>query len=95
MSRTRKNTSSQGIEMQEIPIGKRLGRKEQVSMGSMGSNRSMDSNNFNRSKKIYRQRVKKSVCRKKKREVCVKSCKDTRGRIRKYCRKRRNESVRF
>jgi hypothetical protein len=92
MSRTRKNTSSQGIEMQEIPIGKRLGRKEQV---SMGSNRSMGSNNFNRSKKIYRQRVKKSVCRKKKREVCVKSCKYTRGRIRKYCRKRRNESVRF
>jgi hypothetical protein len=92
MSRTRKNTSSQGIEMQEIPIGKRLGRKEQV---SMGSNRSMGSNSFNRSKKIYRQRVKKSVCRKKKREVCVKSCKYTRGRIRKYCRKRRNESVRF
>jgi hypothetical protein len=92
MSRTRKNTSSQGIEMQEIPIGKRLGRKEQV---SMGFNRSMGSNSFNRSKKIYRQRVKKSVCRKKKREVCVKSCKYTRGRIRKYCRKRRNESVRF
>jgi hypothetical protein len=92
MSRTRKNTSSQGIEMQEIPIGKRLGRKEQV---SMGSNRSMGSNNFNRSKKIYRERVKKSVCRKKKRETCVKSCKYTRGRIRKYCRKRRNESVRF
>ncbi len=92
MSRTRKNTSSQGIEMQEIPIGKRLGRKEQV---SMGSNRSMGSNSFNRSKKIYRQRVKKSVCRKKKREVCVKSCKYTRGRIRKYCRKRRNETVRF
>ena len=66
MSRTRKNTSSQGIEMQEIPIGKRLGRKEQV---SMGSNRSMGSNSFNRSKKIYRQRVKKSLCRKKKREV--------------------------
>ena len=95
MSITRKNTSSQGIEMQEIPIGKRLGRKERVSMDSMGSNRSMGSNSFNRSKKIYRQRVKKSLCRKKKREVCVKSCKYTRGRIRKYCRKRRNESVRF
>ena len=95
MSKTRKNTSSQGIEMQEIPIGKRLGRKERVSMDSMGSNRSMGSNSFNRSKKIYRQRVKKSLCRKKKREVCVKSCKYTRGRIRKYCRKRRNESVRF
>ena len=95
MSRTRKNTSSPGIEMQEIPIGKRLGRKERVSMDSMGSNRSMGSNSFNRSKKIYRQRVKKSLCRKKKREVCVKSCKYTRGRIRKYCRKRRNESVRF
>ena len=95
MSRTRKNTSSQGIEMQEIPIGKRLGRKERVSMDSMGSNRSMGSNSFNRSKKIYRQRVKKSICRKKKREACVNSCKYTRGRIRKYCRKRRNESVRF
>ena len=95
MSKTRKNTSSQGIEMQEIPIGKRLGRKERVSMDSMGSNRSMGSNSFNRSKKIYRQRVKKSVCRKKKREACVNSCKYTRGRIRKYCRKRRNESVRF
>jgi hypothetical protein len=95
MSRTRKNTSSQGIEMQEIPIGKRLGRREPVSVGSMASNRSIGSNSFNRSKKIYRERVKKSVCRKKKREVCVKSCKYTRGRIRKYCRKRRNESVRF
>jgi hypothetical protein len=92
MSRTRKNTSSQGIEMQEIPIGKRLGRKEQVSMGSNGS---IGSNSFNRSKKIYRERVKKSICRKKKREACVNSCKYTRGRIRKYCRKRRNESVRF
>ena len=95
MSRTRKNTSSQGIEMQEIPIGKRLGRKEQVSMDSMGSNGSIGSNSFNRSKKIYRERVKKSICRKKKREACVNSCKYTRGRIRKYCRKRRNESVRF
>ena len=67
------------IEMTEIPRNKRLGRK------TLKKSRVP----------IYRMRVKKSVCRKKKREVCVKSCKYTRGRIRKYCRKRRNESVRF
>lgn len=89
MSKTRKNTSSQGIEMQEIPFAKRLGRKDVISNRSNGSLR------FNRSKKIYRERVKRSICRGKKREVCIRSCKYTRGQIRKYCRKKKNEVVRF
>jgi len=95
MSKTRKNTSSQGIEMQEIPFAKRLGRKDVISNGSLRSNRSNGSIRFNRSKKIYRQRVKRSICRGKKREVCIRSCKYTKGQIRKYCRKKKNEVVRF
>ena len=84
-----KKSSSIGIEMQEIPVGKRLGRKDVI---SIGSNRSIG---FNRSKKIYRERVKKSICRRKKRTVCINSCKYTKGQLRKYCRKRRNEVVHF
>lgn len=95
MSKTRKNTSSQGIEMQEIPFAKRLGRKNVITNDSNSSLRSNRSLRFNRSKKIYRERVKRSICRGKKREVCIRSCKYTKGQIRKYCRKKKNEIVRF
>jgi hypothetical protein len=95
MGKTRKNSSSQGIEMQEIPFAKRLGRKDVITNDSNSSLRSSRSLRFNRSKKIYRERVKRSICRGKKREVCIRSCKYTKGQIRKYCRKKKNEVVRF
>jgi hypothetical protein len=46
-------------------------------------------------RKLYRQRVKKSVCRRKPRSDCYKnnSCKYTKGSIRKYCRKAHNQRI--
>ena len=61
---------------------------------------SSSSTNYKKTKKInlrklYRQRVKKSICRKKSRPDCDnnKSCKYTKGSIRKYCRKAHNQRI--
>ena len=72
------------IEMKEIPLGKRLGKKVVTRTRRLAPNRS-----------IYRQRVKLSHCRKVKKTPCLKkrSCKYTNGSSRKYCRKRRNQVV--
>lgn len=66
------------IEMTEIPENKRLGRK------TLRKSRIP----------IYRMRTKKSVCRKKKRENCNNNtCKYAIGRIRKFCRKKKNLKI--
>lgn len=74
------------IEMKEIPLEKRLGKK----VVTRTRNRRLAPN-----RSIYRQRVKLSHCRKVKRTQCLKkrSCKYTNGSSRKYCRKRRNQVV--
>ena len=65
------------IEMTEIPRNKRLGRKT-----------------LKKSKiSIYRMRVKKSVCRKKKQNDCYKTCKYAAGRERQFCRKKTNLKI--
>ena len=65
------------IEMTEIPENKRLGRK------TLKKTRIP----------IYRMRVKKSVCRKKKRNKCNNTCKYAVGRLRQFCRKRKNLKI--
>ncbi len=68
------------IEMQEIRPHKRLGRKTK----RLAPNRN-----------IYRQRVKLSRCRKVKKTQCIskRECKYTKGLIRTFCRKRKNQRV--
>lgn len=97
-NKTKKNRSSPGIEMQVIPYSKRLGKKttskKTTSVNSIMP-RSPPSRRrvSNKNKKIYRERVKKSKCRRRKQEDCVKYCKYTKGPLRKYCRKIQNERI--
>ena len=65
------------IEMTEIPENKKIGR-----------------NTLKKSRiPIYRMRVKKSVCRRKKQNDCYKTCKYAAGRERQYCRKKNNLKI--
>jgi hypothetical protein len=72
-----KKRSFGSIEMTEIPRNKRLGRK------TLKKSRVP----------IYRMRVKKSVCRRKKQYDCYKTCKYAAGRERQFCRKKRNLKI--
>jgi phosphorylcholine metabolism protein LicD len=107
-TKKRRTPISGDIEMLEIRSSKKLGRKRS-SMRKASSIRSVSrkrkrssssSTNYKKTKKInlrklYRQRVKKSICRKKSRPDCDnnKSCKYTKGSIRKYCRKAHNQRI--
>jgi hypothetical protein len=72
-----KKKSLGSIEMTEIPQHKRLGR-----------------NTLKKSRvPIYRMRVKKSVCRRKKQYDCYKTCKYAAGRLRQFCRKKQNLKI--
>jgi hypothetical protein len=73
-----KKNRSGDIEMMEIPQNKKLGRK------TLKKSRVP----------IYRMRVKKSVCRRKKRENCNNAtCKYASGPLRKFCRKKKNLKI--
>ena len=73
-----KKKRSGDIEMIEMPQHKKLGRK------TLRKSRVP----------IYRMRVNKSVCRRKKRENCNNAtCKYASGPLRKFCRKRKNLKI--
>jgi hypothetical protein len=78
-TKTKKKRSEDNIEMMEIPKNKQLGRK------TLKKSRVP----------IYRMRVKKSVCRRKKREECNNNatCKYVSGPLRKFCRKKKNLKI--
>ena len=110
-TKKRRTPISGDIEMLEIRSSKKLGRKHlsmrtassrkmSIRKRSRSSSRSSSLKNFKRTKKanlrqLYRQRVKKSVCRRKPRPDCDKnkSCKYTKGSMRKYCRKAHNQRI--
>ena len=106
-NKTKKNRSSPGIEMQEIPYLKRLGKRTSSKKTTSSKKRTTTSiiprsppsrrrsRVSNKNKKIYRERVKKSICRGKKKEVCINFCKFTKGPLRKYCRKSKNYRITF
>uniref|UniRef100_A0A6C0I844 Uncharacterized protein n=1 Tax=viral metagenome TaxID=1070528 RepID=A0A6C0I844_9ZZZZ len=91
------------IEMREIPLKKRLGKKSKSinrSLSSVSSNNEISperrtTKRLAPNRGIYRQRVKQSPCRRVKKTQCLKkrTCKYTNGSSRKYCRKRRNQQV--
>jgi hypothetical protein len=105
-TKKRRTPVSGDIEMLEIRSSRKLGRKR-LSMRtassrkrSRSSSRSSSLTNFKKTKKahlrkLYRQRVKKSLCRRKPRPDCDKnkSCKYTKGSMRKYCRKAHNQRI--
>ena len=104
-NKTKKKRSSPGIEMQEIPYLKRLGKRSSSKKRTTSKKtttsiipRSPPSRRrrvTNKNKKIYRERVKKSICRGKQKEVCINFCKFTKGPLRKYCRKSKNDRIHF
>ena len=116
-NKTKKKRSSPGLEMQEIPYLKRLGKKTSSKKTTSSKKRTTTSiiprsppspqppspqppsppptrrRVTNKNKKIYRERVKKSICRGKRKEVCINFCKFTKGPLRKYCRKSKNDRL--
>ena len=108
-TKKRRTPISGDIEMLEIRSSRKLGRKRSSSRRTASSRRSMSrkrkrssssSTNYKKTKKtnlrkMYRQRVKKSICRRKPRPDCDnnKSCKYTKGSMRKYCRKAHNQRI--
>ena len=108
-TKKRRTPVSGDIEMLEIRSSRKLGRKRSSmrtassrkrSRTSSRSSRSSSLTNFKKTKKahlrkMYRQRVKKSICRRKSRPDCDnnKSCKYAKGIMRKYCRKAYNQRI--
>jgi hypothetical protein len=102
-NKTKKKRSSPGIEMQEIPYLKRLGKRTSSKKRTTSKKTTISIPRTppsrrrvtNKNKKIYRERVKKSICRGKQKEVCINFCKFTKGPLRKYCRKSKNDRIHF
>ena len=107
-TKKRRTPVSGDIEMLEIRSSRKLGRKRSSMRTASSRKRSRTSSrsrsssltNFKKTKKahlrkMYRQRVKKSICRRKSRPDCDnnKSCKYAKGIMRKYCRKAHNQKI--
>lgn len=96
--RSSKKLGRKHSSMRTASSRKSMTRKSMTSRKRKRSSSSLS--NYKKTKKInlrklYRQRVKKSVCRRKPRSDCYKnnSCKYTKGSIRKYCRKAHNQRI--
>ena len=87
-NKTKKNRSSPGIEMQEIPYLKRLGKRTSSKKTTSSKKRTTTSI-------IPRSPPSRRICRGKKKEVCINFCKFTKGPLRKYCRKSKNDRIQF
>jgi hypothetical protein len=96
-TRKKRSTNSGDIEMLEIPAHKRLGRKKTSSIrNSTSPSPSPNLIKINKNViKIYRTRVRRSICRFKVRKSCKthKSCKYASGKTRKFCRKIKNKRI--
>ena len=104
-TRKKRSTNSGDIEMLEIPAHKRLGRKKTSSIRKSIFSTTTPKPNSNTNPtpikisknilKIYRTRVRRSICRFKPRKSCKthKSCKYASGKTRKFCRKLKNKRI--
>jgi hypothetical protein len=101
-TRKKRSSNTGDIEMLEIPAHKRLGRKKtsstrhSTSASPITTPVKISENVIKKNViKIYRTRVRKSMCRFKPRKSCKthKSCKYASGKTRKFCRKLKNKRI--
>lgn len=101
-TRKKRSTPISGdIEMRSIPSAKKLGKKTKtVSPNLSSKNASVASASAKRLRRfranqIYSKRVRYSRCRGLAKRTCVnkRTCKFTKGKSRKYCRKKHNKPI--
>jgi hypothetical protein len=102
-TRKKRSTPISGdIEMRSIPSAKKLGNKRPKSLSPNLSSRNASIGSVSakrlrrfRANQIYSKRVRYSRCRGLAKTTCVnkRTCKFTKGKSRKYCRKKHNKRI--